>query len=61
MVFEAVQILVALATNLAAVRLLLFHSDSAGVGNGCGGIYDGESAVGVLLELLVLMTMLRAG
>ena len=60
-VLETVQVLVAFAADLAAVGLLLLHTNSARVGNGCGGIYDREGAVGILLKLLVLMTMLEAG
>ena len=60
-VLETVQVLVAFTTDLTAVGLLLLHADGTRVGDGCGGIYNGESAVGILLELLVLMTMLEQG
>jgi len=58
MVFESVEILVALATHLAAIRLLLLHADGARVGNASSRIYYREGTIRVLLELLILMTML---
>jgi hypothetical protein len=57
-VLETVEVLVAFAAYFTAIWLLLLHADSAGVGYGCEGVDDGESAVVVLLELLVLVTML---
>lgn len=59
-VFETVQVLVAFAADLTAVRLLLLHTNGTGIGNGCGGVYNGECTIGVLLELLILMTVLEA-
>lgn len=39
-VFETVQVLVAFAADLTAVRLLLLHTDGTGIGYGCGGVYN---------------------
>lgn len=58
MVFEAVQILISLAAHLASVRLLLLHADGTGIWYGREGIDDGEGAVFVLLQLLILMAVL---
>lgn len=58
MVFEAVEILVTFATDFASVGLLLFHADGSRIGDGCGGINNGKGTIGILLELLVLVTML---
>jgi hypothetical protein len=57
-VLEPIKVLVTLAANLTAIRLLLFHSDSSRVWDGCQRIDYRESAVVVLLELLVLVAML---
>ena len=57
-VLETVQVLVAFAADLAAVGLLLLHADSPRVGNRGCRVNDGKGAVGVLLELLVLMAVL---
>lgn len=57
-VLEPVEVLVALATHLASVRLLLLHADSAGVWYRGKRVDDGESAVLVLLQLLVLVAVL---
>lgn len=48
-VFEAVEILVALAADFASVWFLLLHAHCAGVGDGGDGVDDGEGAVGVFL------------
>ena len=58
-VFEAVEVLVPFAAHLAAIRLLLLHTDGSGVGNRRDRIHDGEGAVLILLELLILMAVLR--
>ena len=57
-VFESVQVLVTFPADFASVGLLLLHADGSGVGNRCEGVDDGEGAVVVLLELLVLVTVL---
>jgi len=57
-VLETVQVFVALATNFAAVGLLLLHADGPRVGNRGCRVNDGKGAVGVLLELLILMAVL---
>lgn len=57
-VLQTIEVLVALETRIAAVWLLLFHADGAGVWDRCGGVDNGEGAVRVLLELLVLVTVL---
>jgi len=48
-VLQTVQVLVTLATDFTAIRLLLLHTDSAGVGDRCCGINYGEAAIGVFL------------
>ena len=60
-VLETIQVLVALAANLATVRLLLLHADGAGIWNGCRRVDDGEGTIGILLELLILVAVLLAG
>lgn len=40
MVFQTVQVLVAFAADLTAVRLLLFHTDGTGVGDGRGRVHN---------------------
>lgn len=56
-VFQAVQILVTLATNVALIWLLLLHAECAGIGRRCLGIHNGESPIAILMELLSLMSM----
>lgn len=48
-VFEPVEILVALAADVALEGLLLLHSESPRVGGRGLGVNDGESAVAVLM------------
>jgi hypothetical protein len=57
-VLEAVQVLVALSAVLAAVGLLLLHTQCTGIGGRSLGVNDGEGSVGVVVELLVGVTML---
>lgn len=57
-VLEAVQVLVALPAHLAAIWLLFLHADGARVGDRRRRVDDRESAVGVLLQLLILVTVL---
>lgn len=58
MVFQAVEILVALSADVAPVWLLFFHAHCAWVRDRGNGIDDGEGAVFVFLELLVLVAVL---
>ena len=58
MVFEPVEVFVTFAANFALVRLLLFHAQGAWVGGKGGRIDNGEGAVGVLVQLLVIMSVL---
>lgn len=58
MIFEAVEILVPFAARFALVRLFLLHAQGAFVRNGCLGIDDGEGAVCVIVQSLVVVTML---
>ena len=58
-VLEAVEVLVPLATNLAAIWLLLLHTNSARVWYGCSRVDYGKGTIGVLLQLLILVTVLR--
>jgi hypothetical protein len=56
-IFESVKILVALATNLAFVRLLLFHTQSTRVRGRCFWIYNREGTISILMQLLGLVTV----
>jgi hypothetical protein len=58
MVFQAVEVLVAFSADIAAVGLLFFHAYCAWVGDRGNGVDDGEGAVFVFLEFLVLVAML---
>lgn len=58
MVFETVEVLVALAACGAAVWFLFFHAQGAGVGVHGFGIDDGEGAVVVVFEFLGVVTVL---
>jgi hypothetical protein len=57
-VFQTVQVLVALAAHFAAIRLLLLHADGSGIRDRSQRVDNRESAVFVLLQLLVLVTVL---
>jgi len=57
-VLETVEVLVSFATDLTPIWLLFLHADGSGVWNGCGWVDDGKGAVGILLELLILVAML---
>ena len=57
-VFEAVEVLVALAADVAAVGFFLFHAEGARVRGGGFGVDDGEGAVGVFVQLLVVVAVL---
>ena len=56
-IFETVQILIAFTTNIALVRLLLFHTKGSRVWRGSLWVHDRESSITVLMQLLSLMTM----
>ena len=58
MVFEAVEVLVAFAAGVAAVRLVLFHAQSARIWVQGFGINDGEGAVAVVFESLGIVAVL---
>jgi len=58
MVLEAVEVLVALATNVATIWLLFLHTNGTRVWYRRQGIDNRESAIVVLFELLILMAML---
>ena len=60
-VFEAVEILVALAAGFAAVGFMLFHTESAGVWVKGFGIDDRKGAVFICVELLCIVAMLKVG
>lgn len=57
-VFEAVEVLVALAADIAAVGFVLFHAEGSWVRVKSLGIDDGESAVVVCGELLGVVAVL---
>lgn len=56
-VLETIQVLVALATDLTTVRLILFHAGSVKVRSVGFRVDDGKRSVVVLLECLVLVAM----
>lgn len=56
-VFQSVQVLIALATNIALVWLLLLHTKSARIWRRSLWVDDRESSITVLVQLLSLMTM----
>ncbi len=56
-VFQPIQILVSLATDIAFVRLLLFHAESSWVGGRSLRIHDRKRAVSILMQLLRLVTV----
>ena len=58
MVLEAIKILVAFAASLAFVRLFFLHPECTWVRSGSCGINDGESAIQVLMQLLIVVSML---
>ena len=60
-VFESVEIFVAFSTGTAAVRLVLFHAEGAGVRIEGFGVDDGEGAVFVCVEFLRVMSVLCVG
>lgn len=57
-VFETVEVLVALAAHLTAIGFLFLHADGSRIWDRGCRINNGIGAVWVLLELLVLVTML---
>ena len=57
-VLEAGKILISLAAHLASVGLLFLHADGARVGYRGDWIDDGEAAVVIFAELLVLVAVL---
>lgn len=58
MILQAIQVLVSLPADFTPVRLLLLHANSTGIRNTSCRVDNGESAVGVLFQLLVLMAVL---
>lgn len=58
MVFEAVEVFVALAADVAAVGFVLFHAEGSGVRVEGLGVDDGESAVVVCGKLLGVVAVL---
>ena len=57
-VFEAIEVLVAFATVVAAVRFVLFHADGARVWGQGIGIDDGVGTIFVGMELLRVVSVL---
>lgn len=54
-VFEAVEVLIPLLTDVALVWFLLFHTHGSRIRCLSVGINDGEGAISVLMEALVVM------
>lgn len=57
-VFESVEVLVPFAAYITAVRFFFLHTKGARVRNRRLRVDDGESSVGVVMELLIVVTML---
>jgi hypothetical protein len=57
-VFQSVQILVALLANIAFVWLLLFHAHGTRVWSLGIGVDNRKCAVSILVESLIVMTVL---
>ena len=57
-ILEAVQILVAFPADLAFVWLLLFHAESTRIWRQSGRVDNGESPIGVFVELLIVVAVL---
>lgn len=58
MVLEAVEILIAFATILAAIRLFFLHAKGSWVRCRSFGVNDGEGTIGVIVESLIGVSML---
>jgi hypothetical protein len=58
MVFQPVEVLVALAASLTSVWLLFLHANGTRVGDRGFGIDDRERAVAILFEFLATVTVL---
>lgn len=59
MVFKAVQVLVSLLAHVAFVRLFFLHSLSPGIWRLRVGINDGERAISILVQSLIVVSMLK--
>ena len=59
MVFQAVQVLVALATHVAFVRLFFLHTHRAGVWCRCLGIDNRECSVSIVVQSLIVVAVLE--
>jgi hypothetical protein len=57
-VFEAVQVLVPLAADLAAIRFLLLHAEGTRVRSRCFWVNDGECTISIIMQLLIVVAML---
>ena len=57
-VFQTVEVLIPLVAVLALMRLLLLHSSLTRVRSRRLGVNDRESAVPILMQLLVLVAVL---
>lgn len=56
-VFEAIQVLVAFATDVTLEGFLFLHAKGAGIGCRGLGVDNGERAIAVLVQLLACVTM----
>jgi hypothetical protein len=56
-VFEAIQVLVALATDITAEWLFLFHAQGSRIGGACLRVDNRKRAVAIFVQLLSLMPM----
>jgi hypothetical protein len=57
-VLEAVQVLVPLAANFAAIWFLLLHAKGTRVRSRCFWVNDRECAISIIMQLLVIVAML---
>lgn len=58
MVLESIQVLIPFSTDITTERLLLFHPQSPRVWCTCFWIDDGKRTIGIIMQLLIIMSML---
>jgi hypothetical protein len=60
-IFEAVQILVTFAADLAFVWLLFFHSEGSGIRRGGFGIDNRKCPISIVVKALIIVAVLEIG
>lgn len=59
MVFQAVEVLIPLATHFTSVGLLFLHAEGSGVRSRRFGVHNRKGTVSVVVQLLAVMAMLN--